>query len=225
VTANGLRARIREVTHCRFASCASARPPRSSFSARRIEQDRRNHGQPVCERSAQLAIYRRAGVRSARAGGPWAVPDTSDLRTAAIDPADRILLLTAHPCPLRLRFVGVRPFERHVAGPTLFVERVPRSWPVKGLAGSAHVAEDRRGKPGGTWNRPVSVDLARPGRDLDRYLDVVLRETRAVKAGMESAPPSHRWGCRGGQVELFATIGPQRTHVRLRSRMRIIRAC
>jgi len=121
--------------------------------------------------------------------GPLVVPTRLVVDRDQIDLGDRTLLLTAHDvahsdCDLSV-------FDPSSAtllpADLLFVERVPaldgrlKGW-QKELKALKTVAA-KRAIPG---HGPVSVDWPAGARDLDRYLDVLLRETRlAVKGGVD----------------------------------------
>lgn len=121
--------------------------------------------------------------------GPLVVPTRLVADRDQIDLGDRTLLLTAHDvahsdCDLSV-------FDPSSAtllpADLLFVERVPaldgrlKGWQKELKALKAVAA--KRAIPG---HGAVSVDWPAGARDLDRYLDVLLRETRlAVKGGVD----------------------------------------
>ena len=126
-------------------------------------------------------VYRRDGVEALR--------NFIDARLRMRIAGDRLLLLTAHPvahsdCDLSVFDPSSATL---LAADLLFVERVPsldgrlKGW--QSTLASLKTVAASRAVPG---HGPVSVKWPSGARDLDRYLDVLLRETRAaVKKGME----------------------------------------
>lgn len=190
-----LRARIREVTRLpiRYVVLTHVHPDHI-FGAGAFEQDRPQfigHAR-LPEALAQRGDYyqqRLESILGRGEAGPVIAPTRVVVDRERLDLGDRMLLLTAHgvahtDCDLSV-------FDPSSAtllpGDLLFVERIPSldgrltGWQkeLKGL--KAHAA--KRAVPG---HGPVSVDWPAGARDLDRYLEVLLRETRsAVKGGMQ----------------------------------------
>jgi glyoxylase-like metal-dependent hydrolase (beta-lactamase superfamily II) len=121
--------------------------------------------------------------------GPVVVPTRLVSDQDHIDLGDRIIRLTAHPvahsdCDLSL----FDPMSATLLpADLLFVERIPAldgrltGWQSELRAMKSIAA--RRAVPG---HGPVSVPWPEGAQDLDRYLDVLLRETRsAVRRGMD----------------------------------------
>jgi quinoprotein relay system zinc metallohydrolase 2 len=121
--------------------------------------------------------------------GPVISPTMLVRDHAQIDLGGRVLALTAHPtahtnCDLS---VLDRNTSTLLPADLLFVGRIPsldgsiKGW-LKQLA-VLQAAPAKRAVPG---HGPTSVDWPAASRDLERYLDVLLRETRAAVAkGME----------------------------------------
>ena len=189
-----LRARIREVTQLpiRYVVMSHVHPDHI-FGAGAFQADRPEflgHAR-LPNAMAQRGDYYRAGLESVlgkTGAGPLIVPTRLIAERDKIDLGDRVLMLTAHgvahsDCDLSV-------FDPASAtlllGDLLFVERIPsldgrlKGW-QKELTLLKTVAA-RRAVPG---HGPVSVDWPAAAVDLDRYLDVMLRETRiAVKRGL-----------------------------------------
>ncbi|MDB6083168.1 MAG: quinoprotein relay system zinc metallohydrolase 2 [Gammaproteobacteria bacterium] len=190
-----LRARIREVTPLpiRYVLMSHVHPDHI-FGAGAFEQD---GAQFVGHVRLPKAISQRGGYYRERldailgkgASGPVIVPTRLVTERDQIDLGDRQLELTAHgvahsDCDLSV-------FDPSTAtlltGDLVFVGRMPAldgrltGWQNELQALKAVPA--RRAVPG---HGPVSVNWPAGARDLDRYLDVLLRETRAaVKRGMD----------------------------------------
>jgi quinoprotein relay system zinc metallohydrolase 2 len=204
-----LRARIREVTQLpiRFVVLSHVHPDHI-FGAGAFEQDRPEfigHAR-LPNALAQRGEYYRRGLESVLGkgkAGPVVVPTRLIADRGQIDLGDRILLLTAHPvahsdCDLSVFDPSSATL---LAADLLFVERVPsldgrlKGW--QAALTSLKTVAARRAVPG---HGPVSVDWPSGARDLGRYLDVLLRETRAaVKRGIEisAAVASVGWSERG----------------------------
>jgi quinoprotein relay system zinc metallohydrolase 2 len=190
-----LRARIREVTQLpiRFVVLSHVHPDHI-FGAGAFEQDRPEfigHAR-LPNALAQRGEYYQRGLESVLGkgkAGPVVVPTRLIVDRGQLDLGDRPLLLTAHPvahsdCDLSVFDPSSATL---LAADLLFVERVPsldgrlKGW-QSALASLKTVAASRA-VPG---HGPVRVNWPSGARDLDRYLDVLLRETRAaVKRGME----------------------------------------
>jgi len=190
-----LRARIREVTQLpiRFVVLSHIHPDHI-FGAGAFQQDRPEfvgHAR-LPNALAQRGEFYQRGLESVLGkgrAGPVVVPTRLIVDRGQIDLGDRLLLLTAHPvahsdCDLSVFDPSSATL---LAADLLFVERVPsldgrlKGW-QNALASLKSVAASRA-VPG---HGPVSVNWPSGARDLDRYLDVLLRETRAaVKRGME----------------------------------------
>jgi quinoprotein relay system zinc metallohydrolase 2 len=190
-----LRARIREVTQLpiRFVVFSHVHPDHI-FGAGAFEQDRPEfigHAR-LPNALAQRGEYYRSGLESILGkgmAGPVVVPTRLIVDRGQLDLGDRPLLLTAHPvahsdCDLSVFDPSSATL---LAADLLFVERVPsldgrlKGW-QSALTALKTVAASRA-VPG---HGPVSVNWPSGAQDLDRYLDVLLRETRAaVKGGME----------------------------------------
>jgi quinoprotein relay system zinc metallohydrolase 2 len=189
-----LRARIREVTQLpiRFVVLSHVHPDHI-FGAGAFEQDRPEfigHAR-LPNALAQRGEYYRRGLESVLGkgkAGPVVVPTRLIADRGQLDLGDRLLLLTAHPvahsdCDLS----AFDPSSATLlAADLLFVERVPsldgrlKGW--QSVLTSLKTVSASRAVPG---HGPVRVNWPSGARDLDRYLDVLLRETRAaVKGGM-----------------------------------------
>ena len=190
-----LRARIREVTRLpiRYVLMSHVHPDHI-FGAGAFVQDAPQfvgHAR-LPNALAQRGEYYRTGldgILGQGKSGPLVMPTRVVADRDQIELGDRMLLLTAHD-------VGHSNCDLSVFDPAtatllpadlLFVERVPsldgrlRGW-QRELSALQRVAA-RRAVPG---HGPVSVDWPAGARDLDRYLAVLLRETRAaVKQGMD----------------------------------------
>lgn len=190
-----LRARIREITPLpiRFVVLSHVHPDHI-FGAGAFERDRPQfigHTR-LPDALAQRGEYYRHGLDAILGkgrSGPVVMPTRVVVGRDSLDLGDRTLLLTAHgvahsDCDLSV-------FDPASAtllpADLLFVERVPaldgalKGWQRELTALRAVAA--RRAVPG---HGPVSVDWPAGSRDLERYLDVLLRETRvAVKGGVE----------------------------------------
>ena len=190
-----LRARIREVTPLpiRYVLMSHVHPDHI-FGAGAFAQDAPQfigHAR-LPNAMAQRGEYYRKGlddILGQGRSGPLVVPTRVVADRDQIDLGDRVLLLSAHgvahsDCDLSV-------FDPSSAtllpADLLFVERVPsldgrlKGW-QKELKALQHVAA-RRAVPG---HGPVSVNWPAGAADLERYLDVLLRETRmAVKRGMD----------------------------------------
>jgi quinoprotein relay system zinc metallohydrolase 2 len=190
-----LRARIREVTQLpiRFVVLSHVHPDHI-FGAGAFEQDRPEfigHAR-LPNALAQRGEYYQRGLESVLGkgkAGPVVVPTRLIVDRGQFDLGDRLLLLTAHPvahsdCDLSVFDPSSATL---LAADLLFVERVPsldgrlKGW--QSALTSLKAVAASRAVPG---HGPVSVNWPSGARDLDRYLDVLLRETRAaVKAGKE----------------------------------------
>ncbi len=190
-----LRARIREVTQLpvRFVVLSHVHPDHI-FGAGAFEQDRPEfigHAR-LPNALAQRGEYYQRGLEAVLGkgkAGPVVVPTRLIDDSGQIDLGDRLLLLTAHPvahsdCDLS---VFDSSSATLLAGDLLFVERIPsldgrlRGW--QSALTSLKTVSAMRAVPG---HGPVSVHWPSGARDLERYLDVLSRETRAaVKRGME----------------------------------------
>ena len=190
-----LRARIREVTQLpiRFVVFSHVHPDHI-FGAGAFEQDRPEfigHAR-LPNALAQRGEYYQRGLESVLGkgkAGPLVVPTRLIADRGQLDLGDRLLLLTAHPvahsdCDLSMFDPSSATL---LAADLLFVERVPsldgrlKGW--QSALTSLKTVAASRAVPG---HGPVSVNWPSGARDLDRYLDVLLRETRAaVKRGME----------------------------------------
>ena len=190
-----LRARIREVTQLpiRFVVLSHVHPDHI-FGAGAFEQDRPEFiGHTRLPNAlAQRGEYYRSGLESILGkgkAGPVVVPTRLIVDHGQLDLGDRLLLLTAHPvahsdCDLSVFDPSSATL---LAADLLFVERVPsldgrlKGW--QSTLASLKSVGASRAVPG---HGPVSVKWPSGARDLERYLDVLLRETRAaVKRGME----------------------------------------
>jgi quinoprotein relay system zinc metallohydrolase 2 len=190
-----LRARIREVTQLpiRFVVLSHVHPDHI-FGAGAFEQDRPEfigHAR-LPDALAQRGEYYQRGLESVLGkgrAGPVVVPTRLIVDRGQLDLGDRLLLLTAHPvahsdCDLSVFDPSSATL---LAADLLFVERVPsldgrlKGW--QSALTSLKTVAASRAVPG---HGPVSVNWPSGAQDLDRYLDVLLRETRAaVKGGME----------------------------------------
>jgi quinoprotein relay system zinc metallohydrolase 2 len=190
-----LRARIREVTQLpiRFVVFSHVHPDHI-FGAGAFEQDRPEfigHAR-LPNALAQRGEYYQRGLESVLGkgkAGPLVVPTRLIADRGQLDLGDRLLLLTAHPvahsdCDLSVFDPSSATL---LAADLLFVERVPsldgrlKGW--QSALTSLKTVAANRAVPG---HGPVSVNWPSGAQDLDRYLDVLLRETRAaVKGGME----------------------------------------
>jgi quinoprotein relay system zinc metallohydrolase 2 len=190
-----LRARILEVTRLpiRYVLMSHVHPDHI-FGAGAFVQDRPQfigHAR-LPQAMAQRGEYYQRGLDAILGkgrSGPLVVPTRLVADRDQIDLGDRTLVLTAHDvahsdCDLSV-------FDPASAtllpADLLFVERVPaldgrlKGWQKELTALKAVAA--KRAVPG---HGPVSVNWPAGARDLDRYLDVLLRETRiAVKRGMD----------------------------------------
>lgn len=189
-----LRARIREITRLpiRFVILSHAHPDHI-FGAGAFLQDQPQfigHSRLPDALARRGEYYQRGldAILGKNRAGPIVVPTRLVSDHDQIELGDRRLLLKAHPvahsdCDLSL-------FDPTSAtllpADLLFVERVPAldgrltGWQSELRALTAVAA--KRAVPG---HGPVSVNWPAGARDLDRYLDVLLRETRAaVRAGV-----------------------------------------
>ena len=190
-----LRARIREVTQLpiRFVVLSHVHPDHI-FGAGAFEQDRPEFigNARLPNALAQRGEYYQRGLDSVLGkgkAGPVVVPTRLIVDRGQLDLGDRLLLLTAHPvahsdCDLSVFDPSSATL---LAADLLFVERVPsldgrlKGW--QSALTSLKAVAASRAVPG---HGPVSVNWPSGAQDLDRYLDVLLRETRAaVKGGME----------------------------------------
>jgi len=168
--------------------------PDHIFGAGAFAQDRPQfvgHGR-LPNAMAQRGEYYQRGLDAILGkgkSGPLVMPTRVVTERDQIDLGDRTLLLTAHgvahsDCDLSV-------FDPATAtllpADLLFVERVPsldgrlKGWQNE-LTGLKAIPA-KRAVPG---HGPVRVSWPAGARDLDRYLDVLLRETRAaVKQGMD----------------------------------------
>jgi quinoprotein relay system zinc metallohydrolase 2 len=190
-----LRARIRQMTQLpiRFVVLSHVHPDHI-FGAGAFEQDRPEfigHAR-LPNALEQRGEYYRRGLESVLGkgkAGPVVIPTRLIVDRGQLDLGDRILHLTAHPvahsdCDLSVFDPSSATL---LAADLLFVERVPaldgrlKGW--QSVLTSLKTVAASRAVPG---HGPVSVNWPSGAQDLDRYLDVLLRETRAaVKAGME----------------------------------------
>jgi quinoprotein relay system zinc metallohydrolase 2 len=168
--------------------------PDHIFGAGAFEQDRPEfigHAR-LPNALAQRGEYYQRGLESVLGkgkAGPLVVPTRLIADRGQLDLGDRLLLLTAHPvahsdCDLSVFDPSSATL---LAADLLFVERVPsldgrlKGW--QSALTSLKTVAASRAVPG---HGPVSVNWPSGAQDLDRYLDVLLRETRAaVKGGME----------------------------------------
>ncbi len=190
-----LRARIREVTRLpiRYVLMSHVHPDHI-FGAGAFAQDAPQfvgHAR-LPNAMAQRGEYYRTGLEAILGkgkSGPLVVPTRLVADRDRIDLGDRTLLLTAHD--VAHSDCDLSAFDPATAtllpADLLFAGRVPsldgrlKGW-QKELGALQRVAA-RRAVPG---HGPVSVNWPEGARDLDRYLDVLLRETRiAFKRGMD----------------------------------------
>jgi quinoprotein relay system zinc metallohydrolase 2 len=190
-----LRARIREITTLpiRFVVMSHVHPDHI-FGAGAFLEDRPQFIGHVRlpEALAQRGEYYQRSLDAILGkdrAGPVVVPTQLVSSGGQIDLGDRVIRLTAHPvahsdCDLSL-------FDPATAtllpADLLFVERIPAldgrltGWQSELRALKTIGA--RRAVPG---HGPVSVEWPAGAKDLDRYLDVLLRETRiVVRQGMD----------------------------------------
>jgi quinoprotein relay system zinc metallohydrolase 2 len=190
-----LRARIRQVTSLPIRHVIMSHVhPDHVFGAGAFEEDRPEfigHAR-LPNAMAQRGDYYRATLETILgkgAAGPLMVPTRLVTDRERIDLGGRELLLQAHgvahsDCDLSV-------FEPAsgtlLTGDLLFVKRVPaldgrlKGWQSE--LGRLKALPAKRAVPG---HGPVSVDWPAGAADLDRYLDVLLRETRlAVKRGLD----------------------------------------
>ncbi|HLZ96749.1 MAG TPA: quinoprotein relay system zinc metallohydrolase 2 [Steroidobacteraceae bacterium] len=190
-----LRARIREVTRLpiRYVVLSHVHPDHI-FGAGAFEQDRPEfvgHAR-LPDALAQRGEYYRRGLEAVLGkgkAGPVVVPTRLIADRGQLDLGDRLLLLSAHPvahsdCDLSMFDPSSATL---LAGDLLFVERVPsldgrlKGW--QSALKSLQTIAASRAVPG---HGPVSVNWPSGANALDRYLEVLLRETRAaVKRGLE----------------------------------------
>jgi quinoprotein relay system zinc metallohydrolase 2 len=190
-----LRARIREVTRLpiRYVLMSHVHPDHI-FGAGAFEPDGPQfvgHAR-LPDAMAQRGEYYRRGLDAILGkgkAGPLIVPTRLVADRDLIDLGDRMLVLSAHD-------VAHSDCDLSVFDPTsatllpadlLFVERVPAlDGRLKGWQKELKVLKAVAAKRAVPGHGPVSVNWPAGARDLDRYLDVLLRETRvAVKQGME----------------------------------------
>ena len=141
---------------------------------------------------AQRGEYYRAGLEAILGkgrAGPVILPTRLVAERDQIDLGDRVLVLQAHgvahsACDLSVFDTAT---DTLLLGDLLFVQRVPAldgrltGWQRELSALKTVTA--RRAVPG---HGPVSVEWPAGAADLERYLDVLLRETRvAVKRGLD----------------------------------------
>lgn len=190
-----LRARLREVTQLpiRYVLMSHVHPDHI-FGAGAFQQDQPQYvGHARLPNAlAQRGEYYQRGLEAILGkdkAGPVIVPTRLVSDRDQIDLGDRLLMLTAHG-------VAHSDADLSVFDPTsatllpadlLFVERIPaldgrlKGW-QKELSALKGVAA-KRAVPG---HGPISVKWPGGAADLERYLDVLLRETRAaVKRGLE----------------------------------------
>jgi quinoprotein relay system zinc metallohydrolase 2 len=190
-----LRERVRAVTRLpiRYVVMSHVHPDHI-FGAGAFAADRPTfvgHARLPAALALRADYYRRGleSILGRGAAGPLVVPTRLVADRDQLELGGRTLMLTAHgvahsDCDLSV-------FDPSTAtllpADLLFVERVPAldgrltGWQRELQALKAIPA--RRAVPG---HGPVSVDWPSGATDLDRYLDVLLRETRAaVKDGME----------------------------------------
>jgi len=190
-----LRARIRAVTSLpiRYVFMSHMHPDHI-FGAGAFQQDNPEfvgHARlpnALAERGEYYAQGLEAILGKGKAG-PVVMPTRTIADTDKIDLGDRTLLLTAHGVAHSDADLSV--FDATTAtllpGDLLFVERIPAldgrltGWQKELTRLKAMPAH--RAVPG---HGPVSVDWPSGAGSLERYLDVLLRETRvAVKRGMD----------------------------------------
>jgi quinoprotein relay system zinc metallohydrolase 2 len=190
-----LRARIREVTRLpiRFVLMSHVHPDHIFGAGAFVQDGPQFVGHVRLPNAiAERGEYYSKGldaILGKGASGPAIVPTRLVADRDRIDLGDRTLVLTAHgvahtDCDLSV-------FDPSSAtllpADLLFVERVPaldgrlKGWQKE--LGALKAVAATRAVPG---HGPVSVNWPAGARDLDRYLDVLLRETRAaVKQGMD----------------------------------------
>jgi quinoprotein relay system zinc metallohydrolase 2 len=190
-----LRARIREITTLPIRHVVMSHVhPDHIFGAGAFERDKPQfigHAR-LPNAMAQRGDYYRATLEAILGkghAGPLVAPTRLIDARARIDLGDRVLLLTAHgvahsDCDLSV-FDPVS--GTLLTGDLLFVGRVPAlDGNIKGWQNELALLKTvaaRRAVPG---HGPVSVSWPGATADLERYLDVVLRETRvAVKRGLD----------------------------------------
>jgi quinoprotein relay system zinc metallohydrolase 2 len=134
----------------------------------------------------RLALEKILGVGAA---GPLVMPTRVIAEHGRIDLGDRELLLTAHgvahsDCDLSVFDAASGTL---LPGDLLFVERVPSlDGAIKGWQMELSVLKSVAAAHAIPGHGPASVNWPAAATDLERYLDVVLRETRvAVKRGLE----------------------------------------
>jgi quinoprotein relay system zinc metallohydrolase 2 len=189
-----LRARIRAVTRLpiRYVVMSHVHPDHI-FGAGAFVEDRPQfvgHAR-LPNAMAQRGDYYRASLErilGRGSAGPLIVPSRLVADHDRIDLGDRVLTLTAHDvahsdCDLSVFDASSGTL---LLGDLLFVERIPaldgrlKGWQHELTSLKAIAAQ--RAVPG---HGPVSVEWPAGAADLDRYLDVLLRETRvAVKRGL-----------------------------------------
>jgi len=190
-----LRARIREVTRLpiRYVLMSHVHPDHI-FGAGAFERDRPQfvgHSR-LPNAIAQRGEYYRTSLETILGkgrAGPLIVPTRLVADRDQIDLGDRVLMLTAHGVAHSDCDLSVFDPSSGTLLPAdlLFVQRIPsldgrlKGWQKELTALKAVPA--KRAVPG---HGPVSVDWPAGAADLERYLDVLLRETRtAVKRGLE----------------------------------------
>jgi quinoprotein relay system zinc metallohydrolase 2 len=190
-----LRARIREVTPLpiRYVLMSHVHPDHI-FGAGAFVQDKPEfigHAR-LPNAMAQRGDYYRAALEAVLgkgAAGPLVVPTKLIADRDQIDLGGRVLVLTAHGVAHSDADLSVFDLASRTLLPAdlLFVERVPAldgrltGWQRELTVLKAVPAQ--RAVPG---HGPVSVSWPAGAGDLERYLGILLRETRAaVKQGME----------------------------------------
>jgi quinoprotein relay system zinc metallohydrolase 2 len=190
-----LRARIREVTPLpiRYVLMSHVHPDHI-FGAGAFVQDKPEfvgHAR-LPNAMAQRGDYYRAALEAVLgkgAAGPLVVPTKLIADRDRIDLGERVLVLTAHGVAHSDADLSVFDLASRTLLPAdlLFVERVPAldgrltGWQRELTVLKAVPAQ--RAVPG---HGPVSVNWPAGAVDLERYLGVLLRETRAaVKQGIE----------------------------------------
>jgi quinoprotein relay system zinc metallohydrolase 2 len=184
-----LRARIRAVTSLpiRYVVMTHVHPDHI-FGAGAFVADRPEfigHARLANAMAARGEYYRATleKILGKDRAGPVVVPTRPIAASERIDLGDRVLTLTAHgaahsDCDLSVFDTTTGTL---LTGDLLFVERVPaldagvKGWQKELTAIKAVPA--RRAVPG---HGPVSVNWPGATTDLDRYLEVVLTETRAA---------------------------------------------
>jgi quinoprotein relay system zinc metallohydrolase 2 len=190
-----LRARIREVTPLPIRHVVMSHVhPDHIFGAGAFEQDRPEfigHVRLPNAMAARGEYYRSTleKILGAGAAGPLVMPNRVIAERGRIDLGDRELLLTAHgvahsDCDLSV-FDAVS--GTLLLGDLLFVERVPSfDGAIKGWQKELSMLKSAAAVRAVPGHGPVSVSWPAGTTDLDRYLDVVLRETRiAVHRGLD----------------------------------------